>query len=62
MISDENKKFLEEYFKIDVSSYTEEELNHILDEIIKHLNSQIKDKKINILNLMKSILMTKKDN
>ena len=61
MISEENKKFLDEYFKIDVSSYTEEELNHILDEIVKHLNSQIKDKKINILNLMKSILMTKKD-
>lgn len=61
MISEENKKFLEEYFKIDVSSYTEEELNHVLDEIINHLNSQIKDKKINILNLMKSILMTKKE-
>lgn len=61
MISEENKKFLEEYFKIDISLYTEEELNHILDEIVKHLNSQIKDKKINILNLMKSILITKKE-
>ena len=53
MISDDNRKYLMEIFNIDIAKYSNDELNVILDEIIKTLNNAI-DSKINYIKSIKS--------
>lgn len=44
MIDVKNEKYLFEKFNVKVAAHSKEELNNILDEIIKYLNDSIKFK------------------
>lgn len=60
MISKENSDFLKDRFQINIDDYTEEELNKILDEIIKILKKEI-DEKAEKLNELEIDLMNESE-
>lgn len=57
MISEENKIFLKEKFNIDIDTYSRENLNEILDEILETLDQSIIQKEIDNLELMKNVVI-----
>ena len=52
MISEENKKYLKQAFKIDSNKYSGKKLNDILDEIIDVLDDKIRQHEVKNLMLM----------
>lgn len=61
MISEENRVFLKEKFNLDINSYTEEELNKLLDKINLILDDKIKEKENDILKLNQEIFIKEND-
>ncbi|MGN1268171.1 MAG: hypothetical protein ACI4U0_01505 [Candidatus Aphodocola sp.] len=57
MISNENKIFLKEKLGIDTDSISNEEINKILDKLLKYLNNEIEAKENNILDLKRQIFV-----
>ena len=57
MISNENKIFLKEKLGIDTDSISNEEINKILDKLLKYLNNEIESKENNILDLKRQIFV-----
>jgi len=57
MISEENKIFLKEKFNINTDTYSKENLNELLDEILETLDKSIIQKEIDNLELMKSVVI-----
>lgn len=57
MISNENKIFLKEKLGIDTDSISNEEINKILDKLLKYLNNELEAKENNILDLKRQIFV-----